>query len=151
MTYTINPHGGVIRDIDGICIPECPGNRDWDEYTAWCSDGNSAASPPPPDLPVVAEDYTGAVQAWLDLTVQANGYDNMASCVSYINSGVDAWKADATASIAWRDAVWQAAYVMQADALANPPETIPTAEQVIAELPQPDAFGWVIHAPGSPA
>jgi hypothetical protein len=149
MTYTIITSGGVFRDNDGACIPECPGNRDWDAYLTWCEAGNAAAPPIPPELPVVAEDYTGAVQSWLDRTVQANGYDNMASCVSYVNSGVDGWKADAIAAIAWRDAVWQAAYAMQADALAHPPAVVPTADQVIASLPQPSTFGWVTHVPGA--
>lgn len=36
-----------------------------------------------------------------------------------MNSSVDKWKADATVAIVWRDVVSQAAYAMQAEALAN--------------------------------
>lgn len=148
MNYAINPNGGVTRD-DGACIPEAPGNRDWDNYLVWCEEGNTADSPPAPTLPDVADVMTPAVQAWLDVTVRGNGYDDIASCISYINSTVDAWRDDATAALHWRDAVWQAAYAMRADALANPPTVVPTIEQVIAGLPQPETFGWVVHAPGA--
>lgn len=28
------------------------------------------------------------------------------------------------------------------------PATFPTSHEVIAQLPQPETFGWVVHAPG---
>jgi hypothetical protein len=42
---------GVIRLADGACIPPAPGNRDWDEYTAWVADGGEPlpAEPAPDD------------------------------------------------------------------------------------------------------
>ena len=39
---------GVQRPEDGACIPDCVGNRDWDEYQIWLTDGNT---PDPMDLP----------------------------------------------------------------------------------------------------
>ena len=108
-----------------------------------------AATPPAPTLADAAAALTADVQAWLDATAQGNGYDSLASCISYRGSSVAQWDADATAALAWRDAVWQAAFQWQQDAMANPPATFPTSAEVIALLPQPEAFGWVVHAPGA--
>jgi hypothetical protein len=68
--------------------------------------------------------------------------------VSYKDSGVAQWAADATAALSWRDAVWQAAFAYQEENAATPPDPWPTAEQVIAQLPQPSTFGWTTHQPG---
>lgn len=107
-----------------------------------------AMEPPSPTLADAAAALTVDVQAWLDATAQGNGYDSIASCISYKDSAVAQWAADATAAIAWRDAVWQAAFQWQQDAVANPPAVFPTSSDVIAQLPQPDAYGWVAHVPG---
>lgn len=110
-----------------------------------------ATAPPAPTPADAAAALTSDVQAWLDATAQGNGYDSIASCISYRGSSVAQWDADATAALAWRDAVWQACFQWQQDALANPPATFPTSAEVIAQLPQPEAFGWVVHAPGATA
>jgi len=108
-----------------------------------------AQDPPAPTLADAAAALSGAVQAWLDATAQANGYDSLASCISYRGSSVAQWDADASVALAWRDAVWVAAFQWQQDALANPPATFPDASEVIASLPQPEQFGWVTHVPGA--
>jgi hypothetical protein len=110
-----------------------------------------SAAPPPPTMADAAAALIVDVQAWLDSTSGQNGYDSIASCVSYKDSGVAKWVADATAAIAWRDAVWLAAFQWQQAASASPPATFPTSAEVIAQLPQPEAFGWVTHAPGAGA
>jgi len=99
----------------------------------------------------VAATLSVAIQAWLDATAQGNGYDTIASCISYKDSSISQWAADATAAIAWRDAVWLACFQWQQIAASNPPAIFPTSAEVIAQLPQPEAFGWIVHAPGSPA
>lgn len=104
---------------------------------------------PAPSMADAAAALTAAVQAWLDATAQGNGYDSIASCVSYRDSAIAQWAADAAAAIAWRDAVWLAAFQWQQSASEAPPATIPTSAEVIAQLPQPDAHGWVVHAPGA--
>lgn len=108
-----------------------------------------ATEPPALTLADAAAALTAAVQAWLDATAQGNGYDSLASCISYRGSAVAQWATDATAAIAWRDAVWQACFQWQQDAIANPPTIFPTSPEVIAQLPQPEAFGWVQHDPGA--
>jgi hypothetical protein len=103
----------------------------------------------PPTLTEIAAQITLAVQSWLDQTVQANGYDDINSCVSYASSAVAQWAADAAAAMAWRDAVWQACFALQQSIMANPPTVTPTAAQIISELPQAATYDWVAHAPGA--
>ncbi len=68
---------------------------------------------------------TAAVQTRPDTTAQDSGYDSIASCASYINSGVEQWAADATAAIAWRDAVWQACFTQWRAAKSETNPVIP--------------------------
>lgn len=108
-----------------------------------------AVDRPPPSIEEAASALSAEVQLWLDTTAQTNGYDSIASCVSYRGSSVARWNDDAVAAVAWRDAVWQAAFQWQEDALANPLASLPTSQEVIAQLPQPAAFGWITHQPGA--
>lgn len=145
--YQLTPNPDVVIDIDtNTSIPR--GHRWWNDYEAWLAAGNTAEPVPPPTMADAVAALTVDVQAWLDATAQGNGYDSLASCITYVSSAVAQWKADADAAVAWRDAVWQAAFAWQQDALANPPATFPTSADVIAQMPQPDTFGWVSHAAG---
>lgn len=107
-----------------------------------------SATPPLPTVADAAAALSAAVQAWLDMTAIVNGYGSLASCISYKDSAIAQWSADATAALAWRDAVWLACFQWQQSASTNPPATLPTSAEVIAQLPQPETFGWVVHAPG---
>jgi hypothetical protein len=43
---------GVKRTLDEAFIPNDGGNRDWNEYQTWLSEGNTPdPAPPPPDPP----------------------------------------------------------------------------------------------------
>lgn len=110
---------------------------------------NFAIEPPEPTLADAAAALIVDVQAWLDATAQGNGYDSLASCVSYKDSAIAQWAADAAAAMAWRDAVWLACFQWQQSASTNPPAAFPTSAEVIAQLPQPETFGWVVHLPGA--
>lgn len=110
-----------------------------------------AESIPLPTMADAAAALTAAVQSWLDATAAQNGYDSLASCISYTGSTIAQWNADAVAAHAWRDAVWLACFQWQQNAQTNPPATLPTSQEVIAQLPQPEAFGWVVHQPGAVA
>lgn len=107
-----------------------------------------SAEPPVPTMADAAAALIADVQAWLDTTAQKNGYDSIASCISYKDSAITQWQADAVAAIAWRDAVWQAAFQWQQSASTSQPATFPTEAEVIAQLPQPETSGWVVHPPG---
>jgi len=137
----------VIRADDGAVIPR--GHRWWDEYEAWAAAGNTPEPVPAPTMADAATALMADVQAWLDTAAKGNGYDSLASCITYVSSAVAQWKADADAAVAWRDAVWQACFQWQQSASANPPTTFPTSAEVITQLPQPETFGWVVHAPGA--
>lgn len=147
MNYAINPNGGVTRD-DGACIPEAPGNRDWDNYLAWVADGNTATPVPPPTFDDYVAAFTPGLQQWMEDTAKDNAYDSVLSCVSYANSSVVQFAQDAQAMIDWRDALWRWASAYQVGAGGVLPDPIPTLEQIIALAPQPATFGWVVHPKG---
>lgn len=96
------------------------------------------------DLPVEAiasdpvEETKVLMSNWLDGYVQAKGYDNIVSCASYATSTDPRFRAEAEAAIAWRDAVYAKGY----EILADVPAGVSTPQDVMALLPQPDAFGW---------
>jgi hypothetical protein len=119
-------------------------------FEAELLDGETISTKPPvPTMADIAATLTADIQSWLDGIAAQNGYDSLASCISYKDSAIAQWAADATAALTWRDAVWQAAFAWQQAAIANPPATFPTSAQVIAGLPQAVNYGWVVHEPGA--
>lgn len=76
-----------------------------------------------------------AVKAHLDVTVQARDYDSIISACTYATSAVPSYQADGLACVNWRDAVWPAVYAILAEVQAGN-RAIPTAEELIAELPE---------------
>lgn len=130
----------VIRTEDGTVVPR--GHRWWAEYEAWLAEGNVPIPLPGPTFDEILAAVTPAVQMWMDNTARQKGYDGVVSCATYVTSGVPAFKADADAIIAWRDAVWVAAYAWRDGLNGQLPPVMPTIEEVIAQLPQPAAFGW---------
>lgn len=140
----------VVIDTDtGVCIPVDGGGWQGDAFREWLAAGNIPDPAPNPTTNDLIAQYTVAVQAWLDKTAQGNGYDSLATCISYGDSSVAQWAADALAARHWRDAVWQAGFAWAAAAQTALPSPLPTVEQFIAELPQPETSGWVVHAPGA--
>lgn len=81
---------------------------------------------------------TAAVQNWMDKTVQQRNYDNIGTACTYANSTDSIFAAEGLACIKWRDAVWRKCYDMLDEVKAGT-RAIPTAEEVIAELP---ALEW---------
>ncbi|MGM9582378.1 MAG: hypothetical protein ACI3WU_01495 [Phascolarctobacterium sp.] len=86
------------------------------------------------DAPGIQEALTKAVQEHMDTTVQTRGYDNINSACSYATSTDAVFLAEAQACVVWRDKVWRYCYDALADVTAGARD-IPTAEQLIAELP----------------
>jgi hypothetical protein len=80
------------------------------------------------------ERLTTAVQSHLDATARARGYDSALSCVTYLDSTVPAYKAEATAMKLWRDAVWVRCITLMGEVKAGQ-RPIPTESQLIALLP----------------
>lgn len=70
----------------------------------------------------------------IDILVEAQareiGYTSAVACAGYRDSTVPEWSAEARAFIAWRDAVWQAAFV-----LFSQSKDVPSIEALTAKLP----------------
>ena len=78
--------------------------------------------------------YTELVQKLMDDTVKTRGYDDVFTCISYVNSTDETFRAEANSVLAWRDRVWRKCYTMLAEIEAGQRE-IPTQEELLAELP----------------
>lgn len=75
-----------------------------------------------------------AVQRHLDETARTRGYDGILSLASYAASTHPPFAAEGRAGADWRDSVWGYCYQVLADVQAGT-RPIPTAEQLIGELP----------------
>ncbi|QFR57928.1 hypothetical protein CPT_Moby_203 [Stenotrophomonas phage Moby] len=75
---------------------------------------------------------------WMSSWVKARRYDSIESCVGYVSSSVERYKAEATCMVAWRDAV----NMKLEEMVLNPPPGISTWEQVRVLLPQPESYPW---------
>lgn len=138
----------VLRD-DGACIPFDESNRDYQDYLAWVSDGNTPTQPPAPTFADYQAAFMGNFSQWLEDTAHTNSYDSVLSCCTYATSAVTQFKNDALAMIAWRDALWTWAAQWQAGFNGQLPNPIPTWESVKALAPQPATYGWIVHQPGN--
>lgn len=78
---------------------------------------------------------TQVVQNYMDKTVQTRGYDNIHTACTYANSTDETFKAEGTACVVWRDAVWRKCYDILAEVQAGA-RAVPTAEELISELPK---------------
>lgn len=74
-----------------------------------------------------------AIDAYVEAQARAMGYNSAAACAGYRDSTVVAWAGEASAFIAWRDAVWQTAFTLQAQYAAE--QVIPPQAEVLAQLP----------------
>lgn len=88
-----------------------------------------------PSPVVSADDYADAIEAHADAVARSRQYRDADRLASYINSSNAAWAAEASAFVAWRDAVWTHAMTLLASAHGGqvPP---PTIEAVVAGLPE---------------
>lgn len=74
------------------------------------------------------------LENYIDSIAQQKLYNNAISCISYLNSSVATWKAEAEAFSAWRDSVYN--YVIQQESLMKSGlRTIPTFDAFKLELP----------------
>ena len=79
--------------------------------------------------------YTRLVQDYMDKSVQARGYDDVFTCISYINSTDTVFKREANIVLAWRDKVWRMCYDVLADVNAGR-RAVPSETELLAELPK---------------
>lgn len=88
----------------------------------------------------VVDDYKAAIVTMLDATAQSRRYDNAVSIATYVGSTIPQWAAEATAFVAWRDAVWAYAYT-ELDKVTAAQREQPTVADLVAELP---AMVWPV-------
>lgn len=88
------------------------------------------------ERPETVDDYKFAVQVLIDETARSRIYTDGVSLASYKDSTIAQWSAEATAFIAWRDAVWASVYATLAEVQSGElPQ--PTIADLIAMLPAP--------------
>jgi hypothetical protein len=134
MTYTINPTGGVVRDIDGACIPEDLRNTDYVAYLVWKNSGNTP-SVPQVDPSALQRSLVASVQAIMDTKAQSYGYDNLTTAVTYADEpAVPKFQEEGQAFRAWRSQVWASAYSILAEVQAGH-RAFPTESEVPSLLP----------------
>lgn len=139
--YQLTESADLIVCLDtGTTIPR--GHWMWDQYQQFLDGGSVplpvAATGPVPHSPEHYRAIRDAAFAWMASVVVARGYETIESCASYYNSGVERYRLEARALVAWRDDVNQTLEHLVLD----PPPDVITWDQVRALLPQPEAYPW---------
>ena len=78
--------------------------------------------------------YTKLVQNYMDKTVQVKGYDDVFTCISYVDSTDEIFRREALAVLAWRDKVWRMCYEVLAEVNAGK-RAVPSESELLAMLP----------------
>lgn len=84
---------------------------------------------------LIQQDFTTAIQSYLDTKAQELNYDSCLSVCSYVDTGVQKFDDEGKAFRAWRSAVWAKGYEILAQVQSGQRE-IPTTEELFAELPE---------------
>ena len=79
-------------------------------------------------------DYEAAIAENVEGLARSRSYSSAASCAGYINSTVPAWATEARAFVAWRDAVYLAAFKIMAQVQQGAPA--PSLAALVASLPE---------------
>ncbi|WP_313415539.1 hypothetical protein [Stenotrophomonas sp.] len=140
--YRLSQFPGYVDEIaTGTCIPVASDCWQAVAYRAWLQMGNKpspAPSPYEPNTPAHHRAIRDAAWGWMTDVVKERQYDSIESCVGYYNSGVERYRLEARAMVAWRDAVNEKLVALVLD----PPPGVVTWEQVRPLLPQPSQFNW---------
>ena len=128
MTLWIDSNNQLHDDMDGtaLSLPSWPQGM----TQATPAQITAITNPPPTQAQLIAQ-YETAVQAALDAYAVSMRYDSMLSMSTYVNSTNAQFKAESTAALAWRDAVWASAYATLAAVEAG---TTPAPASVAAFL-----------------
>jgi hypothetical protein len=94
----------------------------------------SAVDLPSARLAVLKAAAVSAIDTHVEATARTRGYNSASACASYIMSTNAIWSAEAEVFVAWRDAVWAAAFSLFGSVQSGA-ATVPTIETVIAGLP----------------
>lgn len=126
---------GLLELIDS-------GLRDGEGYYINCDQSathvinNEPVTIPPELTPEqIKSTLVEAVQKHLDFVARTRNYDGILSLCSYALSTKNKFKGEGEAGLAWRDDCWEYCYQVLAD-VQNELRTIPTSEELVAELPE---------------
>lgn len=97
------------------------------------ADGNTPEPVDPPTQAQIIAALEAAVQAHLDGTAKAKGYDDIKSAALRA-AYPGPFHGEGEAFATWMDACWAACYAVESDVAAGK-RPIPTADALIAELP----------------
>ena len=113
--YKLTEHDKTVTRLsDNASIPRDPMNSDYREFLLWEAEGNVP-------LPAFTDEelleqakvqLEQAVQAHLDATARARGYDNILSACSYA-AAPNKFQRESRAFIVWRSACWDKAFQVQ--------------------------------------
>lgn len=117
MSYQLTLTASILRQTDGAIIPVDLLNGDYREYLAWCEAGNAPSAYAPPAL--TNDDFINATQKRLDALATSWNYDSMLSLVTYIDSLIPRFKAEATAGRDFRDATWADVVTIQTEVMGG--------------------------------
>jgi hypothetical protein len=84
----------------------------------------------------MARKFSAAVDAHVEATAQAKGYNGAAHCAGYAVSTVPVWQAEAAAFVAWRDQVWLFVFETLAQIQAGDMPAPESPSALIGWLPQ---------------
>lgn len=126
------PDGSFVATVRGLPYHIVDGDPLFEEAQA--NGANLPLEPIPEPPPLTIDDFRRAIQAHVDATAQSRSYDSGVTCSSYVGSTNEAWAAEATAFVAWRDSVLAHAYVELAKVQGGQ-RPVPTISALIDELP----------------
>ena len=135
ITYKFNHCGSLDMYIDGVLVGHALPNDP--EFMAWVEAGGVAEPYIPPSLST--SECLDATQVRLDALAKAWGYDSMLSLVSYYDSLVPRFAAEAIAGRDFRDATWSAVVALQEQLVAGTipmPSTIEAYFELLPALPE---------------
>lgn len=90
------------------------------------------------DAGVLTRRFQRAIQQHVDQTARERDYSDGAALAGYVASTVEPWAGEASAFVAWRDAVWLYAFT-ELTKVQNGERTVPSVAEFIGELP---AIEW---------
>lgn len=86
------------------------------------------------DFDKLRTNVVNEIQKWMDNKVQERNYDNIFTAISYKDSSVEKFRAEAAACSIWRDNVWVKCYSILDDVISLKRE-LPSLSEIISELP----------------
>lgn len=84
---------------------------------------------------IIQQEFSNAIQTFLDSKAQELNYDSCLSVCSYVDTGVQKFDDESRAFRQWRSAVWNKAYEIL-DLVKSGEMAIPSQEELISLLPE---------------